>query len=162
MRLTTMIWAKMENKGSPADTVTLNATTHEVIKELAAWLMATTMNSRIQITVARREADLTSTKRVEGGDDLAAELDAILAGVGGTPEQADVDNYRETLCAATCCLGLVQHIQGSTNCRVGRAEPNQSLRVIEATLPLTRLDKCKHDQLLGLCELCGIESKKVA
>jgi hypothetical protein len=61
----------------------MNCSTREAIKASAEWLMGVYMGSKIRITMARTEEELSENRKSNNVADMMADLESI---IGGTPE----------------------------------------------------------------------------
>ncbi len=88
MKQETVVWAKFESSGKPADTLIFQSPIREVIFRMAKWLTTVYMGNHITIRLARIESDLYATSRQLRDSNLDNELAEMLelAGLGGTPE----------------------------------------------------------------------------
>lgn len=87
MRATGRVWARLESKGRPHDSVTIeDESVAELAKAIARWLLSASMGHYMRITIARSAEDLQ--RAVNGGgsgaaktEDLLDEIDSMLAGL---------------------------------------------------------------------------------
>lgn len=85
MKPTTEVWYRFESVGRPECLRQDKATVRTLTLDLANWLLATYMGSKIRITLARTEEELNERSNRAPPDDMIAELERIMA-TGGTPE----------------------------------------------------------------------------
>lgn len=89
MKPNTQIWLSCRSIGRPADDLTFQGTIREAAMEIAKWLLATYMGSRIEIRVGRRLEDLRDA-RIKQDSNMLEDLEAL---IGGTP---DVEQSQES------------------------------------------------------------------
>lgn len=85
MRAETHVHALFESVGKPDVTKQTQGSVRETVLQIAAWLTAVPMGSKIRITLARDETELRS-KREAGNSDMLRDLESLLA---DRPESTD-------------------------------------------------------------------------
>lgn len=83
MKMTTQVWAKLENKGKPADTIKFEGTNREVVLKFANWLGEVYMGNYLRLTIARSEVELEAAttrgnSNIAETNDLMGELEQFL------------------------------------------------------------------------------------
>lgn len=76
MRMSTFVYGVLENKGKPNDSLMIEGDVRTVIKEIAKWIMDTSMQNRMVITLARNKEGLLY--RDVPNQDLMTELEDML------------------------------------------------------------------------------------
>jgi hypothetical protein len=77
MKPNTQIWLSCRSIGRPANDLTFQGTIREAAMEIAKWLLATYMGSRIEIRVGRRPEDLLDSK-VKQDSNMLQDLEALI------------------------------------------------------------------------------------
>jgi hypothetical protein len=94
MRPETNVHALFESVGKPDVTKQIQASVRETVLQIATWLTAVPMGSKIRITLARDESELRS-KREAGNSDMLRDLESILAEGLNAPEE-DLQHAQQT------------------------------------------------------------------
>lgn len=76
MRMSTFVYGVLENKGKPNDSLMIEGDVRTVIKEIAKWIIDTSMQNRMVITLARNKEGLLY--RDTPNQDLMTELEDML------------------------------------------------------------------------------------
>lgn len=93
MKMTTIVWARMESPGRPAGTKQMQGTVSQIILAYAKWMSEVYMGSHIRLTLARTESELVaavSRKPTNAPDiDMMGELELLLGSEGASGCVAD-------------------------------------------------------------------------